>query len=263
MVRDGDTWTRLSPCGQDWSGVRHDQGGLVLLGGGDGDSGGWVSGPSLRRFLHDPAAVATADPAPWTIERRVGLAREDDRTARDGMLYAAEHLRPLVADGVDAVGFAVGCIAAPRTDLAGTVFFGGEGRRAAVHAWEDAGDVGPLPPRPSEPFDDGRLAMYLATPAALSWGWRPADAELRGASLVAAAVGDPQVVAMARPERRSGGLTHRRLLWCAPAGSVYFLKFANPADAAAAATAWHGQCLTQTDETLRTAGFGLALTGRW
>jgi CRISPR-associated protein Cmr3 len=80
-------------------------------------------------------------------------------------------------------------------------------------------------------------------------------------------VGAAQRVALASPDRSSGAVGHRRLVWAAPAGSVYFLDFGDDAAgrsaAQAAARAWHGQPFPQADEAMRTAGFGLALTGRW
>lgn len=263
VTRDGDTWHRLTPRGQRWPGVDTDLGGVVLLGGPKGEPAGWVTGSELGRFLADPAAMVGVVGPPWTVERRVGLARDDDRTARDGMLYAAEHLRPAVDRLVKGLGFAVGCVSPPKKPLRESVFLGGEGRRAQVHDWTDAGDNGPLPAAPDS-FEAGRLMLYLATPAVFTAGWRPADTDLRGGRLAAAAVGPAQPIAMSRPDRRTGGLNARRLLWAVPAGSVYFLDFdGDTAAAGDAARHWHGRGLPYSDETLRTAGFGLALTGRW
>ncbi|MEV4511588.1 type III-B CRISPR module-associated Cmr3 family protein [Dactylosporangium sp. NPDC049525] len=265
MVRDGEVWHRLAPPGdRDWDGVSSDLDGAALLPGPVGETGGWVDGAALGRFLTDPHAVARAGAAPWVTERRVGLARNDDRTARDGMLYSAEHLRPAVGGRVHGAGFAVGCVDPPDRAPADMVFLGGEGRRAQVHDWTSAGASGPLPDPPVD-FGDGRVLLYLATPALFTGGWRPADADLRGGRLVAAAVGAPQEIALGRPDRRTGALTARRLLWAAPAGSVYFLDFGRDVAAAMlAAAAWHGSAFTpQHGGALATAGFGLALIGRW
>ena len=49
----------------------------------------------------------------------------------------------------------------------------------------------------------------------------------------------------------------------APAGSVYRLLFDTEAAALAAAKSWHGRGFAQSNETLRTAGFGLVLVGSW
>ncbi|KXK59007.1 hypothetical protein AWW66_26620 [Micromonospora rosaria] len=263
VVRVDADWRRLTPGNTRLDGVRHDLSDEVdLLGGPQGEPGGWLDGSALGRFLADPLVVPRDAGPPWVWERRVGLARDDARTARDGMLYSVEHLRPAVDASFDGFGFAVGCVSAPPHQLRETVPLGGEGRRATVHDWTDAGDLGPLPAAPADVHT--RVLLYLATPAVFGDGWRPAADDLRGARLVAAAVGGPQPVAMGRPDPRTGELHARRLVWAAPAGSVYFLDF--DGDAAAAREAverWHGHAFAQSDETLRTAGFGLTLTGRW
>ncbi|MGH3803374.1 MAG: type III-B CRISPR module-associated Cmr3 family protein, partial [Pseudonocardiaceae bacterium] len=239
--------------------VEHDLGTIDLLVGDNETSNRWWPGTALRRYLHD-GTPSRASIAPWATERRVGLARNPDRTAAAGMLYSAEHLRG--DDGTHGrLGFAVECAAGPRRDLATTVFFGGRGRRARVHA----DDTGPALsfPAPLDGFPDGRLLLYLATPGVFVGGWRPPQADLLGGQLVAAAVGGPEVIAMARPDRRTGAVGNAWMVWAAAPGSVYYLKFSDEAAAMKAARQWHGRALPQADDTLRTAGFGLALTGRW
>src|SRR5262249_46935124 len=129
------------------------------------------------------------------------------------------------------VGLAVLCVDAPARALARTVRLGGEGRRALVHVDPPIGER-VFPPCP-EDFPDGRLLLVLATPAAFADGWRPRDEDLRGAYLVAAAVGGPEAVAMGRPDHTSGGISRTRLVWMAAAGSVYLLRFPDSAAAAA------------------------------
>ncbi|HEX2419894.1 MAG TPA: type III-B CRISPR module-associated Cmr3 family protein [Micromonosporaceae bacterium] len=236
----------------------------LLSGDGEAQPGWWVLS-QLRRYLrNEQVENAVGSPDPWLVEHRVGLARDEYRTARDGMLYAVEHLRPRRR-----LGFAVLCVDTPSGKPAGTVFLGGEGRRAAVHTpATDAISGFPDPPGSSPggspgDFPHGKLLLYLATPAVFAAGWRPSEQDLRGGRLVAAATGPPQVISTARPDRRTGGFGHARTLWAVPAGSVYYLEFPTGQEAAKAAAAWHGTALPQKDETLRTAGFGLALTGRW
>ncbi|HEX6076910.1 MAG TPA: type III-B CRISPR module-associated Cmr3 family protein [Micromonosporaceae bacterium] len=263
VVRDDSGQMRrlASPDGSTLGDIATDLDGIRLLGGhGEAQPEWWV--PSLlRRYLHDGRADENpGDPAPWLVEHRVGLARDENRTAQDGMLYAAEHLRPR-----GRLGFAALCVDAPSAEPARTVFLGGEGRRAAVHT--PAAEVisgFPDPPGGSQgDFPRGRLLLYLATPAVFAAGWRPSEQDLRGGRLVAAATGPSQVISTARPDRRTGRVGHPRVLWAVPAGSVYYLEFPTDQEAATAAAAWHGRALPQADETLRTAGFGLALTGRW
>ena len=236
--------------------VEHDLGTTDLLAGAGEASSRWWPATALRRYLHN-GTPSPGRTGPWATERRVGLARNPDRTAAAGMLYSAEHLR-----GDSRLGFAVECAAGPDKDVATTVFFGGRGRRARVHA-DSAAPVLSFPKRPGEGFPDGRLLLYLATPGVFVGGWRPLQADLLGGQLVAAAVGGPEVIAMARPDRRTGAVGNAWMVWAAAAGSVYYLQFSDAAAAMTASREWHGRALPQAEETLRTAGFGLALTGRW
>ena len=253
-------WVRLKPDG-DLDGVAHDLGGLRLLGGdGDGDvKDKWWTSTTLAQYLDGDDSDLEPTDEPWQVERRVGLARDDNRMAAEGMLYVAEHLRP-----AGRVGFAALCVDPPTRELMPSVPLGGEGRRARVHRCVDGVlPAAPTLPDPPRSLPHGRLLVYLATPAVFSHGWRPADEDLRGGELVAAAVGGPQVTAMSRPDRRTGGVSHGRLIWAVAPGSVYLLRYPDEQAALDAAAAWHGRTLPQADETLRTAGFGLALTGRW
>ena len=57
----------------------------------------------------------------------------------------------------------------------------------------------------------------------------------------------------------------RVLRWAVPAGSVYLLKFGSDEQGAAWARKVHGTAYAgpDDDERLRTAGFGVELTGAW
>ncbi|QTD99987.1 type III-B CRISPR module-associated Cmr3 family protein [Streptomyces cyanogenus] len=241
---------------------------------GTGQSwGGWLPGEELRRYLAGElvAPVARAGDVeclretPVQSEPHVGLARTDEHTARPGFLYQAAHLR--MADGW---GFLAECVVSDGWDVEPrqSVPFGGRGRLAWV---EVAGSVRwPQPPQRTGPhtFPDGRIALYVATPALWHDGWRPPLPD--GAKLVAAAVPDAEPVATAKPGRGGARPTDRMLRWAVPAGSVYCLKFAD----AAAASAWalgdagrprvHGTAYgREPADRLRTAGFGVVLTGVW
>jgi CRISPR-associated protein Cmr3 len=237
----------------------------------------------LAAYLHDRAGVAAGlgsspdtlpEPAPWTRERRVGLARTPDRTASDGMLYSDEHLR--MADGT---AFAARCLApadgfpalAAADAAVPTVRFGGEGRRAQLHLPVDGvPTLSDLSALPGTDFADGRVLLYLATPALFAEGWRPDPASLPpGVTLVAAAVAGPRVVSTARADHRTGAVGNTRLLWAADAGSVYYLHIPDPDTARAFADACHDRLLVHTSpfpqikDDIVTAGFGLGFIGRW
>lgn len=190
---------------------------------------------------------------PLLAEQRVGLARSG-RRAREGFLYQAVHLRPdedwaFLAEYL------------PTDDWTGAaadhVPFGGRGRLAdlepAALQWPDATrNIG------------RRVLVYLATPAIWRDGWRLPVPE--GAELVAAATYEPEPAATVRPGR--GWRDTRALRWAVPAGSVYLLEFGDDAAGAAWARTWNGVALERggpagEEDLLRTAGFGVVLTGAW
>jgi CRISPR/Cas system CMR-associated protein Cmr3 (group 5 of RAMP superfamily) len=263
VVRDDDhpSPCRLTVTGADGhpgglDGVTHDLGGDVRalpIGAGEPVAGWWETA-ELAGYLTGGDVSGDTMPEPWRIERRVGLALEEDRTAAEGMLYSAEHLRP-----AERMGFAVCCIGGPDAPLPQTVPLGGRNRSAQLHA-----DVKPPAlPEPAAHAPDGRLLLYLATPAVFEHGWRPDLTAWPGAGLITAVVGDPQVIAAATPDRATGAVGRGRLMWAAPAGSVYFLKFGSEHDALHAARTLNRRTLPQAEEPLASAGFGYALTGSW
>jgi CRISPR type III-B/RAMP module-associated protein Cmr3 len=193
---------------------------------------------------------------PLTRERRIGLAR-DGRTARTGFLYQSAHLRPcegwaFLAQYENPAG--------KQLQASNPVPFGGQGRLADP---EDAGCQWPEHP-------DGcvqeKVLVYLATPALWPAGWCPPLPP--GAHLVAAVTGAPEPVAMLTPNRRwADAKPTRALRWAVPAGSVYLLQFGTPEDGASWARSVHGTAYGRDDNEalrrLRTAGFGVVLTGAW
>ena len=194
---------------------------------------------------------------PFAQERRVGLAR-DGRRARVGYLYQVTHLR---AD--DDWAFLAECsFASGEAKLPGSaeVKFGGRGRFADVTTasltWPRSG--GPL---------GRRVLVYLATPALWPDGWRIPERD--GARLVAVACGKPLPAATLTPERWQFTRVQR---WAVPAGSVYLLEFDDDAQARAWAAKYHGRAYGPAKgdpgyrddlEYMRTAGFGVVLTGVW
>jgi CRISPR-associated protein Cmr3 len=231
-------------------------------------AGGWLPGARLGAYLRGelfgrPGGESFDDLRrqavdPLAPERRVGLARTPARTARTGLLYRATHLR--LRDGW---AFLVQCVlpAGWGAAVASPVPLGGRTRLADVQP--ASGMDWPEAPRS---YPGGRVLVYVATPALWPGGWR--IPEPPGASLVAAAVGEPEPVATASPGARFWQT--RRLRWAVPAGSVYLLQFddADGEDGAERAGRWaaatHGTaCGPAVDERLRTAGFGVVLTGVW
>jgi CRISPR/Cas system CMR-associated protein Cmr3 (group 5 of RAMP superfamily) len=238
------------------AGAAHDlQGQVAALLTGEGDpAGGWWESAELADYLTDGDVSGDTVAAPWDTERRVGLALNEAGAAAEGMLYSTEHLRP-----VDGMGFAVRCIGGPCAPLADTVPLGGRGRSAQVYDTVSA----PVLPSPAARAPDGRLLLYLATPSVFADGWRPDLSPWTGAELVAAALGNPQVIATATADRTTGAVRSGQLMWAVPAGSVYYLKFDSEAAALAAATGLRRSTLPQARDALATAGFGFVLTGSW
>ena len=184
-------------------------------------------------------------------ERRVGLYRGNARTATQGFLYSADYLR--LPDRGPGVAFA--CRATFEGDVppiaANLVPLGGESRRALVRVEEQV-----MPTCPHT-FDGGRLLLYLATPSSFARGWRPDLPST--ATIVRAVVNGPQpVTGWVR------GRGPRPIRWAVAAGSIYFVRFESEDAASRFAADTHGRCLAQDlPERLATAGYGLALTGRW
>jgi CRISPR type III-B/RAMP module-associated protein Cmr3 len=220
---------------------------------------GWIPSDVLAGYLAgtipgpggmDKASLRLADPL--VPERRVGLARAG-RSAREGYLYQATHLRPL-----DGWGFlAEYDVPDAWAQLASSHCpFGGRGRVADV----EAADV-----RWPKVVTAGRnVLVYLATPGVWPGGWRlPVPP---GATLVAAATGEPEAAATVSRDQGQWRVS-RVLRWTVPAGSIYLLKFDDAAEGAEWARAWNGVALERgvpdDPDMVRTAGFGVVLTGAW
>ncbi len=223
---------------------------------------GWIPGEVLAEYLTGnlpaPDGTDLADlrhiADPLVPEPRVGLARED-RRARTGYLYQATHLRPDGDWGFLAEYATPG--QAPPEPRRRHVPFGGKGRLADL---EPAAMSWPVMGAP-----DGRVLVYLATPAVWPGGWElPVP---HGASLIAAATSEPEPAVTVTPG--AGWQASRALRWAVPAGSVYLLEFTVAAVGARWARDWHGVALDRgvsgdrRNDLVRTAGFGVALTGAW
>ena len=251
----------------------------ALAGDGEPLTDKWVTAGGLRAWLRaEPPyapgaelgdAPGLVDP-PWQPEPRLGLARHWDGeligTSRSGLLYTMSHLRPQRGTRF-LVPFTNGDEPKLRRDL---VPLGGRGRLAHVEL--NAGRMPGLPEAP-DGFPGGRLTVYLATPALFGvdddapnaaharadvW-WAPDEAVLCALAL-------PGLVPIATASDRPGGVhaDTRRLMWAAPAGTVFYLRFDDDASAKRWSKANHGFLLPgASNSPLRTAGFGLCLTGSW
>jgi CRISPR-associated protein Cmr3 len=109
-----------------------------------------------------------------------------------------------------------------------------------------------------------RVLAYLATPAIWPGGWQIPVPD--GARLVAAATGEPEPAASVTPG--PAWRDSRALRWAVPAGSVYLLDFGDSGTGARWARDWSGVALVRDEragdvDLLRTAGFGVVLTGAW
>lgn len=218
---------------------------------------GWLSGEDLTAYLAgellESGDVRPGDldlGTPFEREQRVGLAR-DDRSARSGFLYRTEHLRPhehwaFLAQYTYEPGW--------RGQLTSPVNFGGRGRLA------DAENADCRWPKTPDNFSSKRVLVYLATPALWPTGWHPPLPP--GARLIAAATGKPEPVATLTPG--PDAWKTRTLRWAVPAGSVFLLEFDTAERAGAWAASVHGTAYAPgVEDRLRTAGFGVVLTGVW
>lgn len=221
---------------------------------------GWMPGRVLAEYLAErlPAPDGTELSQlrlaePLVPERRVGLAR-DGRSVRAGFLYQSTHLRP--GDGWAFLA-EITSGGEELRPVVNHVPFGGRGRLAdvgpAAVSWPGVGTAGV----------ERRVLVYLATPAIWPGGWQLPVPE--GAWLVAAATGEPEPAATVTPG--PGWQDTRALRWAVPAGSVYLLEFGDDTAGARWAADWHGVALErgtrENEDLLRTAGFGVVLTGAW
>ncbi|MGH3937598.1 MAG: type III-B CRISPR module-associated Cmr3 family protein [Pseudonocardiaceae bacterium] len=133
----------------------------------------WISHPGLTDWLTGAMPAGQEVPKPplwrdpaWVPETRLGLARHWSGpltgTAVAGLLYTMTQLRPR-----EGTRFLVGCVDEEPLEIVDDVVpLGGRGRLAEVAVVKEK----VLPDHP-EDFPDGRLAVYLATPALLEDRW--------------------------------------------------------------------------------------------
>ena len=225
---------------------------------GRGESpNGWIPSRFLADYLNG-LPIRPRSESVATTEVRVGLWREDGRTATDAYLYSAENM--VLGDDVELVADVV---MPESSKLAELVRLGGEARLCSVSMPEN---VGPLPAVPSGGFPDGRLLLYLATPAVFPTGSMPPLPP--GCRPIAAVISGPETIATMgiATAGRFARAGVRELRQGVGAGSVYFLQFSSADDAIRWANDWHGRALTFGDsdfDRLSSAGFNVVLTGVW
>lgn len=255
---------------------------------GDPSADRWWGRAALKKYLHGEGHEdrdLTEAARPLVTELRTGIAIQERRGLHSHM-YATEFLRLGETDpSRDAkrqwAFITLGEFRTGSTPPAcSSVRFGGAGRIADLQTCHVGSGLA-FPERPQR-FPDGKVLVYLATPAIWrrqdetgAWRntWFPQLPD--GAELVSAAVNGPQHVARSGVDRR-GEPEYSWLQWAVPAGSVYLLQFSGqtPETRERAADTWTkraharawGEEASNDDadgRRLATAGFGLILTGTW
>ncbi len=190
-------------------------------------------------------------------ERRTHVSIDPTtQTAEDSKLFSTEMLRFVrrVEDHKGVTTYAQFSLAFGCTDKGlkeGIGCLGGERRLSML-----AKSPHPLPAFPEKKFpkDQRLLRVVLLTPAIFAQGFRPKDPP--DATLVAAAVGRPQVISGWDMETQAPKATRRM----APAGSVYWFQLNDNTDP----VAWAKQRWLRSlcdDEQDQRDGFGLCAVG--
>jgi CRISPR-associated protein Cmr3 len=129
------------------------------------DQSSWLS----EKHLHDCLNGQKVEPLHahelFLLEHRYGVGIETHtRTAREGLLYAAEFIRPQ-----EGIGLYIEVTGYDSWPQRGVVRFGGESRVARFEQVERI--TWPVPPDPLPQ----RFKLYFASPAYFAKGWQPDD----------------------------------------------------------------------------------------
>lgn len=178
----------------------------------------WVRENDLLDYLGDKPVRGIPAEELFVREERLGIALDERRVTRDGMLYQAEFVRPcnevgllVEMDGLDD----------PEWKQGGLLHLGGEGRMASF-------ELVSAHPLPKPPVSASRFKVYFATPAYFENGWQPADWGNFFSSKV-----NLVAVALSRYETLGGfnwavqdteASAHRPARRFVPAGSVYYFE---------------------------------------
>lgn len=210
----------------------------------------WLAGRCADGRVDDTHAFLDS----FERERRVHVAlRPETGTAADGQLFSTDGVRftARAADGsLSRYAVAFWCDTPELRDRGGLVVLGGERRASFLRATKAV-----LPRRPNLGAGDGRrLRIALMTPAVFPSGAVPET--IRGAKVVAACVGRPEVISGWDFEKRAPKPTRRM----APAGSVYWVELPDGRDAGEYADEVWMNSICENAQDQRD-GFGLALVG--
>ncbi|HET9227770.1 MAG TPA: type III-B CRISPR module-associated Cmr3 family protein [Thermoanaerobaculia bacterium] len=189
----------------------------------------------------------------WTVEARTGVGlQSESRMGENGLLYTFGFIRLL--PGVT-LGFEIDGL-----DLKaeGRVRLGGEGRTAILESGPGFPETGPVPA-------GSLVVLSYVSPAVSSGGAYPPgfsesclEATLGGRKLRLVAAAVPGFLPVGGWDLARGEA--KPLRRAIPPGSVYVFQ-ALESEAAEAAAALHGLCLTENLDAMDRQGFGLAVAG--
>ncbi len=245
----------------------------------------WVSAAFYEKYLSGGSLAKPPHATLWDSDYRMGVAIDPDtHTAKEGQLYAAEHLR--LRDGVK-LRFAISQDPHGQeiANLAGRILqLGGERRFGRIAACDDEWRL------PFVTITGNRVKWVLLAPAIFLHGWRPGwigddgnvllrvvngmrakrrherdhtagweynphkygDQPIQ-ARLVAACVGKPQVVGGWDDQPKPTYLA-------VPSGSVYYFRADSETEAQKLVRALQGRCKS---DFFGEKGLGLGVCGTW
>ena len=235
---------------------------------------GWLTATDLQKVLSADSELSDlhiiSNTDVFLHEPRLGIGMDNaTKSTRDGMLYSVQMLRMRQDYRSDqgflySFGFLVDVRLADETDPArllpddqtrstlnlqthqqGWMILGGEQRAAS---YSIVGESQPLPHQVTHP--GYKTLLYLATPAVLANGWRPAHWP-SGDAPIAAAIPRYQPIGGWRLQPGHSGGENKSMRRCVPAGSVYFF------DSIVSLPA------VLTDDYGKEIGYGITIAGEW
>lgn len=231
---------------------------------------GWLVEQDLQRTLRlDETALASLKIISrndiFLYEPRVGIGMENfSKSTRDGLFYSAQMLRMRpdhgfivdigITDKADSTTLLpyeqVQEALKLKKDRQGWATMGGEQRAVSFEVIGDA----PLLPNSKVQMGRGSL-LYLATPAALDQGWRPANWP-QDLTPVSAAITRYERIGGWRLQPEHNGGSNKCMRRCVPAGSVYFFN----SSIELPRTRADQKSLTDYGKEI---GYGITIIGEW